>query len=333
MDNILISIIVPAYNIEAYIGRCLDSILLQSHKMIEVIVVDDGSIDGTWKIIEQYAVKDPRIVAIHKENGGVSSARLVGLERSNGEYIGFVDGDDYVEPDMYEHLLYNALKYKADISHCGYKMVFPDGHIDLYYGTGKIEKQNKEKALLDLLSGEFIEPGLWNKLYHCLIIKDFMKSEIWDEDIRINEDLLMNYLIFKQANNSIYEDKTFYHYILRKSSAMTSEKQRYKITNPVKVMKLIKQDVVQNEKLYSVVYCRYLRALINVTMQSFWKEDANQAKLELKSEIFSKDFCLACTSLKLKLMVLVVVYMEPIYKLIRKLYDKFSGIQKKYDIN
>lgn len=97
MSSVLISIIVPAYNIESHIGRCLDSILAQTHKRIEIIIVDDGSTDGTGIIIDQYASIDQRIIPIHKENGGVTSARIDGIKKASGEYLGFVDGDDYIE--------------------------------------------------------------------------------------------------------------------------------------------------------------------------------------------------------------------------------------------
>ena len=134
MESVLISIIVPAYNIENYIGRCLDSLLHQVYEKLEIVVVNDGSIDDTGRIIDQYADMDQRIVPLHKANGGVFSARLAGIEKATGEYIGFVDGDDYIEPEMFGRLLKNAMKYNTDISHCGYQMVFPD-RIDYYYNT------------------------------------------------------------------------------------------------------------------------------------------------------------------------------------------------------
>lgn len=124
-SGIKISIIIPVYNIAEYLPRCLDSVLVQTHKNLEIIVVDDGSIDSSKDVINAYAEKDSRIVAIFKENSGVSDTRNKGLEIATGDYIGFVDGDDYIEPDMYEILLKNALKYNADISHCGYKLITP----------------------------------------------------------------------------------------------------------------------------------------------------------------------------------------------------------------
>ena len=332
MDNILVSIIVPAYNIESYIGRCLESILNQSHKKIEILVIDDGSTDGTWNVIKHYAAKDQRIVAMHKENGGVSSTRRVGLEHAQGEYIGFVDGDDYVEPEMYEHLLMNALKYNADISHCGYRMIYPDGHIDYYYGTEQLRIQDHETALLDLLLGEQIEPSLCNKLFHQKTLSELLESSHWNEDIRINEDLLLNYYLFKQSNASVYEDKAFYHYILRKGSAATSKKERYKTLDPLKVISIIKEDVSDNNKLSIVVYQRYLRCLINIAVQQDWKEDAHNARKTLKEEIFSKRFFEECLPIKLKLIVIGVAFFCGGYRLVRKVYELITGVSNKYKI-
>ena len=136
-----ISVIIPAYNIENYLARTLDSVLAQTYTNLEVIVVNDGSKDGTGAVIDAYAGRDGRIKAIHKENGGVSSARLRGVAEATGDWIGFVDGDDFVEPDMYQRLLDNARIHDAQISHCGYKMVFPSGKIDYYYNSGKLVVQ------------------------------------------------------------------------------------------------------------------------------------------------------------------------------------------------
>lgn len=328
MRESLISIIVPAYNVEKYIERCLDSILNQTYKNIEIIVVNDGSVDATAEIIDDIAKCDCRVKVIHKENGGVSSARIEGIHKASGAYIGFVDGDDFVEPEMFEHLLKNALVYKADISHCGYRMVFPDGHVDLYYGTGKLVEQTKESGIKDLIEGAFVEPGLWNKLFKRSIVDGFEKSILWDSSIKINEDLLMNYLLFSKAEKSVYEDMPFYHYILRKGSAATSKKQRYKVSDPIKVMKLIKNDVQGKDELVNVAYVRYLRTLISAAVQCEWKNEAKLAREELKRAITSKDLFCYCQSIKIRFMVLGVAYAFPIYLLTRKIYDLCTGIGK-----
>ena len=121
-----ISIIIPAYNIAPYLPRCLDSVLEQTYTNLEIIVVDDGSKDDTRAVIEEYAERDNRIVPVYKENTGVSDTRNKGLDVATGDYIGFIDGDDYIEKNMYEVLMSNAIKYNADISHCGYKLKFPE---------------------------------------------------------------------------------------------------------------------------------------------------------------------------------------------------------------
>ena len=107
--NIKLSLIIPVYNIAQYLPRCLDSIINQNYKNLEIIVVNDGSTDTSREVIDDYCNKDSRIIAIHKENGGVSTARLAGISAATGDYIGFVDGDDYVEPDMFDRLVKNAV--------------------------------------------------------------------------------------------------------------------------------------------------------------------------------------------------------------------------------
>ena len=130
---IKLTIVVPIYNAAKYLDRCLNSLLCQNAKDYELLLVDDGSKDDSGKICDEYAKKYDHIKVFHKENGGVTSARLRGVEEATGEWIGFVDGDDLLEKDMYERLMVNAEKYNADISHCGYRMEFPKGRIDYYY--------------------------------------------------------------------------------------------------------------------------------------------------------------------------------------------------------
>ena len=133
----MISVIVPAYNLERYIERTIRSILRQTYQDIEIIVVDDGSKDQTAEVVKRLVEQNPeKIELIQIPNGGVTNARLTGVKQAKGEWIGFVDGDDEIEPDLYELLLNNAIKYQADISHCGYQMVFEDGRVNCFHNTG-----------------------------------------------------------------------------------------------------------------------------------------------------------------------------------------------------
>lgn len=256
----LISIIVPVYNLEGYIGRTLDSILGQSYKNIEIITVDDGSKDGSWAVLQEYAARDPRIRPLHQENGGVTAARLRGVQEARGQWIGFVDGDDTVEPQMYQLLLKNALAHEADISHCGYVLELPQGKSNFFYGTGKRLIQDNRQGLCDLLEGSLVEPGLWNKLYRREL---FSGLDAWmPRDIRINEDVLMNFYLFSGSGKSVFEDVCLYHYIVRQGSATQKKTDMHKIYDPIRVRERMLQEA--GEEILPVVRKAFLSICIIV---------------------------------------------------------------------
>lgn len=330
MDEKLVSVIIPAYNIEDYIGRCLDSIISQTYKNLEIIVVDDGSRDRTGEILDNYAKKDRRIKVIHKENGGVSSARNKGIEVAEGDYIGFIDGDDLIEPEMYKTLVDLLEEENADIAHCGYQMVFPD-RIDYYHNTGKKKIQTTEEGLKDLLSGEMIEPGLVNKLYK----KELIKNCRLNETVKINEDLLMNYQLFKLSQKSVYYDITPYSYMIRSSSATGANSLITKREDSLRVLNQIKDDCINNN-LLSIIYKRYIYLLMAIcrdglkdkSYMKYQKKQRKQLKKELKTDVFK-----SCIPKKLKYMSLFSCYFPHIMKIIYKMYDLKTGTSKKYLVN
>lgn len=331
--NDLISIVIPAYNIEAYLARTLDSVLAQTYENIEVIVVNDGSKDGTAAVMDRYAALDPRIRAIHKENGGVTSARLRGVAESTGEWIGFVDGDDLIEPQMYERLLENALKYGADISHCGYRMVFPS-RVDYYHNTGTLLEQDHTAGLRDLISGGLVEPALWNKLYRRSLFDGL--AEKMDFSIKINEDVLMNYLLFQQSRKSVFEDICPYHYVLRPGSAATSRLNPNKLRDPLKVTQTIYADA--DESLHPVVLARMARQLISGASLTLGMQPAlvkpyrNECRRELRQRLGSILRCPAVGK-KLKLMALFTAVWPSGYALVHRLYARVTGSDRKYEIS
>lgn len=262
MQNELISIIVPVFNLQNELPRCLDSVLAQSYQSIEVIVVDDGSSDNSADVMRRYAEKDSRIKPVFQENGGVTSARLHGVREASGQWIGFVDGDDEIEPDMYERLLKNAVTYHADISHCGYQMCFEDGRVHYFHNTGLLAQQDKITALKELLSGSRIEPGLCNKLFHKTLFQSLLHGEAVPLDIKINEDLLMNYRLFSAAEQTVFEDWCPYHYIVRSASASRAKLNPHKIYDPIKVKEIIRQSA--SAELYDVARQAYINTCINV---------------------------------------------------------------------
>lgn len=324
MNNKLISVIVPVYNLENYIKRCLKSIQNQTYRNIEIIVVDDGSIDDSWNVINRIAKEDNRIIPIHKENGGVSSARMLGLANANGEWIGFVDGDDEIEEDMYEVLMNNAFEYDADISHCGYKMIFNDGRITSFYDTKVKKIQDNTTGVIDLLEGDLIEPGLWNKLYKKSLFEDI---EL-DTNIKINEDLLLNYYLFKNSQSSIFEDLTKYCYIIRDNSASRSKLNDYKIYDPIRVKEIILNDA--DDEYKSTAQKVFLRTLIYVYNSLILSEDdfVNDKK-KIRKMIFSNRCYCSLLNSKLKIMTYMIMLIPSIYNIVYRIYY-FNILKSKY---
>ena len=335
--TVKVSLIMPAYNIESEIKRSIESVLKQTYTNIELIIVDDGSKDSTPNIIDQYAKYHANIIPIHRENGGVFSARIDGIFQSTGDYIGFIDGDDYIEPEMIEQLLKNAIEHNADISHCGYKMVFPNGKVDLYYGTGNRVLQDNEKGVIDLLEGKFIEPGLWNKLYRRELFEKIGLNKL-DYSIKINEDLLLNYYLFKESKRAIYEDQCYYHYMLRANSAATSTVNKNKLSDPLKVLRIMLEDNTQEDIYYELILVRLTRQLIALSTMSSRPDPKlirpykRKAQRELRSRLMSVLKCKGCNS-KVKIMAIWTAILPITYQTIHFLYGRLTGLDKKYSLD
>ena len=332
MSN-LISVIVPAYNIREYLPRCLDSLLAQTYRELEIIVVDDGSTDGTDTVADTFAQKDSRIKVIHKENGGVTAARLRGVAEANGCWIGFADGDDYCEPGMYAQLLKNAKAYGADISHCGYRMVFPS-HVDWYYNTGKLTVQEGQQGLYNLLDGGFVEPGLVNKLYRREL---FAGLDTWmDKSVRINEDLLMNYYLFRQTRTAVHEDICPYHYILRKGSAAVSRLNEHKLKDPVRVLEIMLEqetdprarEILERRLVYQLIGAATMDLGDQAELIKPWRKICRRQLRGMLPDILGEGHC----SLKLKIMALWAGIWPWSYEFVHRIYTKITGLDKKYSV-
>ncbi|MBX4258632.1 glycosyltransferase [Clostridium estertheticum] len=214
MNNPLISIIVPIYNVEVYIRNCVDSILGQSYENLEIILVDDGSPDNCGDICDEYRSKDKRIKVIHKKNGGLSSARNAGIDIASGDYLGFIDSDDWIERDMYESLYNAIIEHKADISVCGRYIVEGD-KITTISDSEKAQVFTRSEALSELVLDEYsgMKNFAWDKLY---------KKELFD-DIRYPEgkyyeDIFTTYKLFSKSNKIVDIKSPKYYYLLREDS-------------------------------------------------------------------------------------------------------------------
>jgi glycosyltransferase involved in cell wall biosynthesis len=327
----MISVIVPAYNLEKYIARTLDSILAQTIKDLEIVVVDDGSVDKTGMIIDEYSKSYPeKIVSIHISNRGVTNARLTGVKKAKGEWIGFVDGDDEIEPDMYEILLNNAIKYGVDISHCGYQMYFRDGRINYFYNTGDTIIQDNLTGLKDLLDGSIIEPGLWNKLYKRELFSNVLYDNIMDLSIKINEDLLMNYILFMNSKKSVFYDVCKYHYIVRNSSASRATLNLNKIYDPIKVKEIIYN--ISPESMKSMAQSAYLSTCINV-YSGLVCDKSNKFKDEpkkVRKMILNNKKYIGLLRRNTKILMCMIMYAPWCYGFIYNFYSKYFQ-NHKYD--
>lgn len=246
MNTQRISVVVPAYNTAQWLPRSLDSLLAQTYKNLEIIVVNDGSTDDTKAVLDRYTAEHPQVKVIHKENGGVTSARLRGVAEATGEWIGFMDGDDLIAPEMYTHLMANARTYEADISHCGHQVHFLDGRISYVHNSGVLRQQDMLTGVRDLLDGSLIESSLCTKLYRKELFEGL--TDFIDPAIRINEDYLMNYYLFSRAKQSVFEDFCPYSYLLRQGSASYKVLHEHSIFDPIRVRSMILQHCVPELK-------------------------------------------------------------------------------------
>ena len=216
MNSPLISIIVPVYNPGAYFDKCINSIINQTYKNLEIILVDDGSTDDTPSNCDLLAKQDHRINVIHKKNGGAASARNVGLDAATGDYIGFVDADDWIDSDMYEIMLSEIIKYGADAARCGIVRELGNGQTE-EWGTGNTDIRIVDSVQLqkDVAEAFGIVPvHLGNKLFK----RECINSIRMDTRFKFAEDTLFNFMVSQSINSIVYHDIDRYHYVDNSSS-------------------------------------------------------------------------------------------------------------------
>ncbi len=216
----LISVIIAAYNIEAYIERGVRSVCVQTYRNLEIIVVDDGSTDDTGRILDELAGRDARIQVIHEENGGLAHARNVGIARAGGSYIGFVDGDDWIDPDMYEKL-FSALRDKrADMAVCRYRQIAREKTLDESADRAVLfEGQEALTAYVEERKEFEIQNAAWNKLYRRELLSGMAFPEgRWYEDILFTTEALT------RAERCIYLDIALYNYIIDREDSIMNKR-------------------------------------------------------------------------------------------------------------
>ena len=248
IDNRLVSVIIPAYNVEQYVERCVYSVTKQTYRNLEIILVDDGSTDCTGIICDKLAKEDNRISVIHKTNGGLSDARNAGIDVSRGEYISFVDSDDYIASDMLEHMM-NAM-CETDISMVVVGFWKQSGDAREYCGPTTERVVSSEEALKDIYIGHEIYPASWNKLYRrALFNNNRFAVGMINEDSEIITKLLM------ECNRVALVSKPLYIYMIREGS-ITQSSFSSKDYNGIKAYRTA-VDVCKKRKKSLLPYARY----------------------------------------------------------------------------
>ena len=280
MDNPLISIIVPCYNVERYLPKCVDSILNQTYKNLEVWLVDDGSPDRCGDICDEYARKDARVKVIHKQNGGLSDARNVAVDVANGEYIIFIDSDDRVTFDHVETLYNLAVKYEVDLAVAQFKEEQEGFSIELDKDAPQEYKLGMEDAIETMFYQDKFETSAWGKIY---------KHSLFDSGIRypkgkLYEDLPTTYKLIEKAGDIAITSKQTTYYLIRKNSIQGETYSERKNAILDVGDQLFEHFLPSNTKLYNAVCCRMLSAYFNIFFQMergnkwenvYWKRITN----------------------------------------------------------
>lgn len=296
MNKDKISIVVPIYNVEKFLPRCIDSLINQSYENIEILLIDDGSTDNCSKICDEYAYKYNNIKVFHKKNGGLSDARNYGIERVESEYIAFVDSDDFVDKDYCKILYKNLIENNADISICKFREtteskieeVIKQEVINIY------SKFDAQQNILDTTNNlNTITTVAWNKLY---------KKKLW-ENIRypkgkVNEDEFVIHHLIHNSNKVVYTNLELYYYYQRENSIMKKNftKERLVAIEAFKDRWKFYTDNKEYKELEAKAYSAYMKMIIsmyfllkesNIQSNNISKEDCKNNSLDNKEEAVS----------------------------------------------
>ena len=275
-----VSVIIPVYNVEEYLPKCLDSIINQSLKDIEIILVNDGSPDNSQNIIEEYKKKDKRIISIIKENGGQGSARNLGLTKAKGEYIAYVDSDDYIEPDMLLEMYNKAKDQDLDIVICGYKNIYKDREEELL-----ISKNLLTDTLADKKSKIFNTISPWSKIYK----RDFLlKSKVLFEEDRVwYEDFAYSVKLLSSTSKIGIVNKPLYDYLIRENSTMNNTKILKNLDILLAVDDII--SYMKKKKIYKKYYSEVeYMAIENILISTITRIIRVKGNNKTKKEVINK---------------------------------------------
>lgn len=278
--NERISIIVPVFNVEKYLERCVNSLINQTYKNIEIILVDDGSPDLCPQMCDEYAKKDERIKVLHKKNGGLSDARNAGLDVATGEYIAFVDSDDWVETDFIETLYKNAKSENADISIIGCTLVWDDGRKKPVSKDKGYYVFDKEKAIREMLA---------QRKFGCMVCQKMYRKQIFDTVRfpvgKLYEDVAVSMPTFLKAKKVVVSGNHGYNYYQRNDSIVNSKFDERKLYFLECCQNIIKYSD-KHEKMYDTeAHIFYLRALMIFALTLYQNSENEKNTEYIEQEI------------------------------------------------
>lgn len=247
--DILVSIIIPIYNAECYLERCLNSVINQTYKNIEIILINDGSKDNSINICKKYRSNDERVVIINQDNFGVSYSRNIGINHAKGKYILFVDADDSIDINMVENMLKLATKYNGDCIICNYD----DGKNNYKQPNEEIEQIFTDEAIKRFLIHNSLKGMLWNKL----IKRKYFENNMFDTTVGYAEDAQVVWKLIKKMNSIVITSHTYYHHYINDDSISNKKFSANKFSE-IKVWSDILLDVEANYREYmNIIYARY----------------------------------------------------------------------------
>lgn len=303
--NELISIIVPVYKVENYLEKCIKSILSQTYTNLEIILVDDGSTDACPQICDQYAQIDCRIKVIHKENGGLSDARNAGLEAAKGEYIAFVDSDDYIASTMYEHLYHILKQNQGDIAICRFLKVEDGSKEEKLECKEQIETYSNVEALAKFYTEDRVQMVVvWNKLYKREIFRGLRYKKG-----KQHEDEFIIHRLLDRADKIVFSNQELYFYLQRSSSIMG---QGFSNTNLDKIEAFRERKEYFREKGYQALYEKAASGYIAIILYDYallkrFNPEKKEQLRELKKN-FSQEYKRSYHNLSKKLRIGCILF-------------------------
>lgn len=318
-NNNLISVIVPIYNVENYLEKCVYSIINQSYKNLEIILVNDGSTDNSGNIADYFAKIDNRVKVFHKENGGLSDARNYGVNKANGNYIGFVDSDDYINEKMYDHLYEIITAEDADVAECSFKLVY-DNHIRDFNNEEYYLVLNQEEYLKEYFKMEKVYGAVCWKLISSKIAKniEFPVGKYY-EDAYYHLDLIDN------AEKYVISGKSYYYYRMRTGS-ITNKKFNEKHMDNIYALDKFKNYVEENNNnLYEYFLNKemyaYLSVFNKIIEDNYYKENKFYYRIKKYFKLnFLKLIKNNYINFNRKACVILINLSPRIYKIILKKY-------------